>query len=130
MTPSVGVETPGLWSEPVSFHRGVGADYTTTAQPRIGIDVLNDNWTFQVGMERDRNTLQELVDRFNASSEAGGKRYLLLPEECYEIPATLDFPTYMTYEPLTVTLKRGPCMREWTICFPLFRKVARVCPLR
>lgn len=107
MTPTVSVETPGLWSEPVSFHRSVDADYTLTVQPRIGIDVLNDNWTFQAGIERDRSRLQELVDRFNASSEAEGKRYLLLPEECYEIPATLDFPTYMTYEPLTVTLKRG-----------------------
>lgn len=107
MTPSVSVETPGLWSIPVSFHRNVDKDYTTTVKPRIGIDVLNDNWTFRVGIENDRSRLQELVDRFNASSEAEGKRYLLLPEECYEISTTLDFPTYMTYEPLKVTLKRG-----------------------
>lgn len=106
ITPTISMSKSGV-EKTIEFFAGASADMTKEVQVVAGLNVTNPGWEFDVKFVTDRNQLQTLVDRFNASEAAQGKHYLLLPEEGYEIPEKLAYASIHSRRYFNIELKRG-----------------------
>lgn len=68
----------------------------------VDLNTTNQGWEFSVELERDRQSLQTLVDQYSAET---GTIYKLLPASGYTLPAEVEFSNSQDSSPLEISLK-------------------------
>lgn len=119
VTPTIAMDEAGI-GQTINFFAGSTSSTSQSMKLSAGLDMTNKGWQFVLKMQTDRNKLQELVDRFNRSEEAEGKRYLLLPADCYEFPTDgLAYSEIHSRRYFEVTIKRGDLIAETDYLLPV-----------